>query len=76
MAELDRLKRGSPDRFGYEWNEYAEILPIYKEQFWRWMPFFRSEDFKEKTFLDVGCGMGRNSYWMMKYFARGGSNRR
>ena len=27
---------GSPDRFGYEWNAYSEILPEYEEQFRRW----------------------------------------
>jgi hypothetical protein len=31
----DDLK-GSPDRFGYEWNLYSEILPEHEEQFRRW----------------------------------------
>ena len=30
------------------------------------------EDWRGKEFLDVGCGMGRNSYWPLKYGAAGG----
>lgn len=67
-----KYKKGSPDRFGYEWDIYADIIPIYEEQFRCWTPFFEPADFEGKTFLDVGCGMGRNSFWPMKYLARGG----
>ncbi len=27
---------GSPERFGYSWNIYGEILPEHEEQFRRW----------------------------------------
>ena len=64
--------RGSPDRFGWEWSAYAEILPQYEEQFRRWTVHLRPEDWRGKSFLDVGCGMGRNSYWPMLYGAREG----
>ena len=64
--------RGSPDRFGWEWNTYAEILPEYEEQFRRWAVHLRPEDWAGKSFLDVGCGMGRNSFWPMSYGARDG----
>jgi SAM-dependent methyltransferase len=57
---------GSPERFGYEWGKYAAIAPEYQEQFRRWLPFFAAADWKGKTFIDVGCGMGRNSYWPLK----------
>jgi SAM-dependent methyltransferase len=30
------------------------------------------QDWQGKDFLDVGCGMGRNSYWPLKYGAAGG----
>lgn len=63
---------GSSDRFGYEWGRYAELKPIYEEQFRRWTPFMPPEAWQGKTFLDVGCGMGRNSYWPMRYGAAGG----
>jgi SAM-dependent methyltransferase len=63
---------GSPDRFGYEWDRYATIFPEYEEQFRRWLPFFSPKDWRGKRFLDVGCGMGRNSFWPMKYGASSG----
>lgn len=63
---------GSPERFGYEWDTYSDIKPEYEEQFRRWTAQFPIEDWRGKTFLDVGCGMGRNSYWPMHYGAAGG----
>jgi SAM-dependent methyltransferase len=67
----DELK-GSPERFGYEWATYAEILPEHEEQFRRWTAPLMPQDWRGKEFLDVGCGMGRNSYWPLKYGAAGG----
>lgn len=72
QATSARDRRGSPERFGYEWGTYAEILPAYEEQFRRWTPHMAPEAWKGLTFLDVGCGMGRNSYWPMTYGAAGG----
>jgi SAM-dependent methyltransferase len=69
MSDADH--QGSPERFGYEWDTYADILPIYEEQFRRWTPHFSLADWRGKRFLDVGCGMGRNSYWPLSYGAAG-----
>jgi SAM-dependent methyltransferase len=63
---------GSPDRFGYEWHNYPELRPEHEEQFRRWTAHLQPKDWRGLTFLDVGCGMGRNSYWPMKYGAAGG----
>ncbi len=63
---------GSAARFGYEWDLYREMEPEYEEQFRRWTTHLRPEDWHGKEFLDVGCGMGRNSYWPMTYGAEGG----
>jgi SAM-dependent methyltransferase len=61
---------GSPDRFGYEWGKYCEILPIYQEQFDRWTsPLIKKSEWKKKKFIDVGCGIGRNSFWPLTYGA-------
>ncbi len=67
----DDLK-GSADRFGYEWHAYAEILPEHELQFRRWTALLSPQDWQDKEFLDIGCGMGRNSYWPLKYGAAGG----
>lgn len=64
---------GSPERFGYEWCKYSDIVPQYEEQFRRWLPFFGHAEWRNKHFLDVGCGMGRNSLWPMTYGAAGGA---
>jgi SAM-dependent methyltransferase len=66
---MSDILRGSPDRFGYEWSEYFDILPEYESQFQRWTPFLEAEAWRGKTILDVGCGMGRNSFWPLKYGA-------
>jgi SAM-dependent methyltransferase len=65
-------KNGSPDRFGYEWGNYGSLEELYEEQFLRWIPFLRPHHWPSQTFLDVGCGMGRNSYWPLKYGAKAG----
>lgn len=57
---------GTQHQFGYEWERFPEILPLHREQFRRWIAPFREEDFAGKRFLDVGCGMGRNSFWALE----------
>src|SRR5690349_6127388 len=68
----ERDLRGSPSRFGYEWSRYAEILPQHEEQFRGWTVHIAAEEWCGKSFLDVGCGMGRNSFWPMRYGASDG----
>src|SRR5207249_1025372 len=72
IDQVARDLRGSPDRFGYEWGAYAEILPEYEEQFRRWTVHLAAQDWRGVSFLDVGCGMGRNSFWPMTYGASEG----
>lgn len=67
-----RLAGGSPERFGFEWHEYSELRPEYEEQFRRWTAHLAPDDWRGLRILDVGCGMGRNSYWPMTYGAAGG----
>jgi SAM-dependent methyltransferase len=66
----EKTKAGSPDRFGYEWARYSEMLPEYEEQFRRWTPHIMPLEWRDRVVLDVGCGMGRNSYWPLVYGAR------
>lgn len=63
---------GSAERFGYEWREYCEMRPEYEAQFRSWTAALDAEEWRGKEFLDVGCGMGRNSFWPMQYGAAGG----
>lgn len=63
---------GSPERFGYSWDTYDELRPEHEEQFRRWTAPLAPADWRGVRFLDIGCGMGRNSYWPMTYGAAGG----
>lgn len=71
MGEVE-VAGGSPDRFGYEWGKYSSIRPEYETQFRRWLPFYEPADWAGRVFVDVGCGMGRNSYWPLSYGAAKG----
>ncbi len=65
------LTKGSPDRFGYSWDHYADLLPDHEEQFLRWTGLDKAF-WRGVRFIDGGCGIGRNSYWPMTYGAAGG----
>ena len=62
-------RKGSPDRFGHSWNIFSEILPVHEQQFKRWTASVDEADWRSSDFLDVGCGIGRNSYWPFTYGA-------
>jgi len=66
MTASPDIKSGSPERFGYSWGIFSEILPVHEVQFKRWTSALPSEAWQGVEFLDVGCGMGRNSYWAIK----------
>ena len=61
---------GSVKRFGYQWKRYDRIILEYEVQFLKWIFPLRKEDFKNKIILDAGCGIGRNSFWPLKYNAK------
>ncbi len=71
-SELTTLERGSPERFGYSWDIFHEILPEHQEQFRRWTSPLPAAAWRGARFLDVGCGIGRNTYWAMEAGAAGG----
>lgn len=72
MTGHDRLRGGSPDRFGYSWAIFREILPEHRELFLRWTAALPRETWQGARFLDAGCGIGRNSHWAMVEGAVGG----
>ncbi len=62
----------SQNRFGYEWDKYSWVDENYEGQFRNWTNPMTPDDWKGKRILDVGCGMGRNSFWPMKWGATSG----
>ena len=71
-ATPPNIKMGSPERFGYSWEISSKILDIHKDQFDQWVAALPEDQWKDVRFLDVGCGIGRNSHWAMKRGAAGG----
>lgn len=60
----------SIERFSYSWQKFNTILPEHETQFLKWIYPLKQKDFRGKIVLDAGCGIGRNSYWALKYGAR------
>ncbi len=70
-SATDRDSAGSPDRFGYSWAIFSEVLPIHELQFERWTAALDPGLWRGARVLDVGCGMGRNTHWAMTKGASG-----
>lgn len=72
QSESKSIVGGSPERFGYSWNIAHEIHEIHKDQFDGWTQALPPETWQGARFLDVGCGIGRNSHFSMQRGAVGG----
>jgi len=63
---------GTEKKFGYEWNIYREVIPLHEKQFEGWIAPLPISFFRGKSFLDAGCGIGRNSLWALEAGAASG----
>jgi len=59
----------SSERFGFAWSRFPRIVPEHEQFFRCWVPGLMPEDFRGARILDAGCGIGRNSYWPLRYGA-------
>ncbi len=59
----------SSERFGFSWSRFPRIVPEHEQFFRSWVPGLSPQDFRGQRILDAGCGIGRNSYWPLKYGA-------
>jgi SAM-dependent methyltransferase len=66
------MSDGTEGTFGYEWAIYREIIPLHKKQFLGWISPLELSFFKGKSFMDAGCGIGRNSLWPLEAGAASG----
>lgn len=57
-------QRETARSFGYEWQNFSEILPDYESNFRWYFEGFKPESFENKIVLDAGCGTGRHTYYM------------
>lgn len=60
----------SENRFGFEWEKYNQIYKNYLVEFKNWVDPLTPDFFRDKKVLDAGCGMGRNSYWVLTWGAK------
>jgi len=52
------------DGFGDEWGEFSAMLPEYNNEFQDYFDIVDLQGLKGKTVCDLGCGVGRWSYFM------------
>lgn len=72
MSDVENIdaSKGSSERFGYSWDRFSELSSVQERQFQLWtQPISPESGWRNKRFLDAGCGAGRNSYWPMSYGA-------
>jgi SAM-dependent methyltransferase len=50
--------------FGEEWQNYARILPEHENEFRQYFDIVDVDALKNKRVCDLGCGMGRWSYFL------------
>lgn len=56
--------------FGYEWQQFSEMLPEYEKNFRWYFERFPDEMFVGKRVLDAGCGTGRHTFHIARTGAR------
>lgn len=57
-------------RFALEWNVFRHIDPYYEEHLKAWIAALGPSGFAGRKVLDVGCGIGRNPYFFLKWGAK------
>ena len=72
MIESTEQEKDLEKRFSFAWSEYREIIPLHRKQFLGWISPLPLEFFRGKSFLDAGCGIGRNSRWPLEAGAASG----
>jgi SAM-dependent methyltransferase len=56
--------------FGYEWQQFSEMLPEYEKNFRWYFERFSQEELAGKRVLDAGCGTGRHTFHVARSGAR------
>jgi SAM-dependent methyltransferase len=69
-ADLVEQQQRTAERFGWQWQHFAEQHPEFEAQFLDWLDPLTPESFRDKRVLDAGCGTGRHAYYAATYGAR------
>lgn len=71
MAEtVDAKNLYTAERFGVEWKQFSMLTDQYEKQFLSWIEPVKSDFFRGKVVLDVGCGKGRHVIQAQKFGAK------
>lgn len=64
------IERDTAAAFGWEWNQYSELEPRYRQQFLDWIHPVGPDFFRDKVVLEGGCGKGRHTALAVEFGAR------
>ncbi|MDI6825960.1 MAG: methyltransferase domain-containing protein [Candidatus Aenigmarchaeota archaeon] len=64
---MSSIFKKTVESFGYEWQKFPILYPVYESEFLEWIKPIKQDFFKDKLVLDAGCGGGRHSYFAAKY---------
>ena len=63
-SELPDFSEDIQFTFGEEWRKFPDILPEYEQEFLQYFNLVTLADLKNKRVCDLGCGIGRWSYFL------------
>lgn len=61
---FQRVQEKTQSRFGWQWQHFARMSSVFREDLERYLGSFRPGFFEGKVGLDVGCGFGRHAYYL------------
>jgi SAM-dependent methyltransferase len=61
LGKIEADKAETAENFGWQWTNFTQEDPKYKEQFLGWLQPVTSDFFEGKVVLEGGCGKGRHT---------------
>jgi SAM-dependent methyltransferase/uncharacterized protein YbaR (Trm112 family) len=61
LGKIESDKAATAENFGWQWTNFTQEDPKYKEQFLGWLKPVTQDFFKDKVVLEGGCGKGRHT---------------
>mgnify|MGYP000347176402 FL=1 len=64
QEEISHISQDIQYSFGEEWKQYNKVLPEHESEFKQYFDIVNLDDLKGKRVCDLGCGIGRWSYFL------------